>query len=635
MLRALDRGPRSLRDPRFVLGVVVVSLAAAVKLPALLALGFVGMAAARRRGGRVRDVAVVAAVSGAIAAAVFVVLGVGTGLGFGWTRTLGTANVIRSWMSLATDLGQLSGQVGILAGLGDHTDTVLTITRGFGGLLAALLCLRLLLLVLRGRLDPVTGLGVGLGAVVLLGPVVHPWYLLWAAIPLAATRGMPRHRRAALAASALLAVMLPPDGRRLRVPVVPAAAGDPRRDRHPRGRAAGRAAGAASRPGRPSPGTSWTTSSPAVVGGARRSAPRRPGPTPASTGEPAAAAPAGRRGSPVPTDPGADLTPVIAPQRSTARSLDFPTVSPLPRRPDPGPAEPPVVSVRGLVKRYGAVTAVDGLDLELAPASVLALLGPNGAGKSTTVEVCTGFATADAGEVRVLGTDPAGAPDALRARIGVMPQGGGAYPGVRAGEMLRLVAACAAHPLDPAWLIDVLGLGGCARTPYKRLSGGQQQRLALACAIVGRPELVFLDEPTAGLDPQGRRLVWELVDALRRDGVAVLLTTHLMEEAEALADHVVIVDHGRVVAEGSPAALTTGGDQELRFRARPGWTWPGWPPRCPPATGPRRRSPAATSCRAGSTRRCSRRSPAGARRRARWPTTSRSPGAASRTCSWS
>jgi len=212
VLRALDRGSGSLRDPRFVLGVVVVSLGAAVKLPALLALGFVGMAAARRRGGRVRDVAVVAAVSGAIAAAVFVVLGVGTGLGFGWTRTLGTANVIRSWMSLATDLGQLSGQVGILAGLGDHTDTVLTITRGFGGLLAGLLCLRLLLLVLRGRLDPVTGLGVGLGAVVLLGPVVHPWYLLWAAIPLAATRGMPRHRRAALAASALLAVMLPPTG---------------------------------------------------------------------------------------------------------------------------------------------------------------------------------------------------------------------------------------------------------------------------------------------------------------------------------------------------------------------------------------------------------------------------------------
>jgi ABC-2 type transport system ATP-binding protein len=232
---------------------------------------------------------------------------------------------------------------------------------------------------------------------------------------------------------------------------------------------------------------------------------------------------------------------------------------------------PPAVAVRGLVKRYGRTTAVDGLDLDVPASSVLALLGPNGAGKTTTVEVCEGFLRADGGEVRVLGADPATAPDALRARIGVMPQGGGAYPGVRAGEMLRLVAACSAHPLDVEWLMTILGLHACARTPYKRLSGGQQQRLALACAVVGRPELVFLDEPTAGMDPQGRRLVWELIEALRRDGVAVLLTTHLMEEAEALADHVVIVDHGRVIAEGSPRDLTaTSGHQELRFRAQPG-----------------------------------------------------------------
>ena len=232
---------------------------------------------------------------------------------------------------------------------------------------------------------------------------------------------------------------------------------------------------------------------------------------------------------------------------------------------------PPAVAVRGLVKRYGRTTAVDGLDLDLPASTVLALLGPNGAGKTTTVEVCEGFLRADGGEVRVLGADPATASDALRARIGVMPQGGGAYPGVRAGEMLRLVAACSAHPLDVEWLMTVLGLHACARTPYKRLSGGQQQRLALACAVVGRPELVFLDEPTAGMDPQGRRLVWELIEALRRDGVAVLLTTHLMEEAEALADHVVIVDHGRVIAEGSPRDLTaTSGHQELRFRAQPG-----------------------------------------------------------------
>jgi ABC-2 type transport system ATP-binding protein len=131
--------------------------------------------------------------------------------------------------------------------------------------------------------------------------------------------------------------------------------------------------------------------------------------------------------------------------------------------------------------------------------------------------------------------------------------------------------------------LDVLGLTGCARTPYKRLSGGQQQRLALACAVVGRPELVFLDEPTAGLDPQARRLVWELIDALRRDGVAVLLTTHLMEEAESLADDVVIIDHGRVVAHGSPAALTSAGSvQELRFRAKAGMDLTGLAVALPP-----------------------------------------------------
>jgi ABC-2 type transport system ATP-binding protein len=138
--------------------------------------------------------------------------------------------------------------------------------------------------------------------------------------------------------------------------------------------------------------------------------------------------------------------------------------------------------------------------------------------------------------------------------------------------MLHLVAACAANPLDPAWLLEVLGLNNTLRTPYKRLSGGQQQRLSLACALVSRPELVFLDEPTSGLDPQARRLVWDLVNALKTDGVSVLLTTHLMEEAETLADHVVIMDHGKVVAEGSPAQLTTEDPecQQLRFKARGG-----------------------------------------------------------------
>jgi ABC-2 type transport system ATP-binding protein len=235
------------------------------------------------------------------------------------------------------------------------------------------------------------------------------------------------------------------------------------------------------------------------------------------------------------------------------------------------PASSAAVEVCGLVRRFGTVRAVDGLDLRVQPATVLALLGPNGAGKTTTVEVCEGFLRPDAGVVRVLGLDPIADSATLRPRMGVMPQGGGAYPGVRAAEMLGLVAVCSARPLDVGWLLDVLGLAGVARVPYKRLSGGQQQRLALACALVGRPEVVFLDEPTAGMDPQARRLVWDIIASLRADGVSVLFTTHLMEEAEALADQVVIIDHGRVVAQGSPADLTSSGTQrQLRFRARAG-----------------------------------------------------------------
>lgn len=172
--------------------------------------------------------------------------------------------------------------------------------------------------------------------------------------------------------------------------------------------------------------------------------------------------------------------------------------------------------------------------------------------------------------MRVLGLDPHRESAALRPRLGIMPQGGGAYPGVRADEMLKLVASCAASPLDPAWLLDILGLASVRRTPFKRLSGGQQQRLSLACALVGRPELLFLDEPTAGMDPQARRLVWDLLAALRADGVSVLLTTHLMEEAEALADTVVIMDHGKVVVSGAPHTLTIdeSGTAGLRFKAR-------------------------------------------------------------------
>lgn len=230
-----------------------------------------------------------------------------------------------------------------------------------------------------------------------------------------------------------------------------------------------------------------------------------------------------------------------------------------------------VVQIRGLVKRYGSKTAVDGLDLEVPQGSVIAVLGPNGAGKTTTVETCEGYRRADAGTVRVLGLDPVADAAKLRPRIGVMLQSGGVYSGARADEMLRHMAKLHAHPLDVDALIERLGLGSCGRTTYRRLSGGQQQRLALALAVVGRPELVFLDEPTAGLDPQARRATWELVRELRTDGVSTVLTTHFMDEAEALADDVAIIDAGKVIAQGSPEELCRGGaENTLRFTGRPG-----------------------------------------------------------------
>ena len=229
----------------------------------------------------------------------------------------------------------------------------------------------------------------------------------------------------------------------------------------------------------------------------------------------------------------------------------------------------PALDVVGLVKSYSGRRVVDDLSLQVRTGTVLALLGPNGAGKTTTVEICQGFRTPDAGTVRVLGRSPRD--PSLRPRVGVMPQAGGAYPGLRCGEMLRLVAAYAAHPLDPDDLLGRLGLQEVARTTYRRLSGGQQQRLSLALAVVGRPELVFLDEPTAGLDPQARRATWELVEALRADGVTTVLTTHLLDEAERLADDVVVVDQGRVVAAGTVQELTSRGSTgQLRFASTPG-----------------------------------------------------------------
>ncbi|MDT4995971.1 MAG: type transport system ATP-binding protein [Pseudonocardiales bacterium] len=236
------------------------------------------------------------------------------------------------------------------------------------------------------------------------------------------------------------------------------------------------------------------------------------------------------------------------------------------------PAPEPAVEAEGLVKAYGATRALDGLSLRVERGEIHAVLGPNGAGKTTAVETCEGFRVPDAGTVRVLGLDPVRDARWLRPRVGVMLQDGvGGYTSARAIELLRLFAAYAEHPLDPAELLSVVGLSGAAGTLVKRLSGGQQQRLSLALALIGRPELVFLDEPTAGMDPQSRRATWELIDGLRTDGVTVVLTTHFLDEAERLADIVVVVDAGRVVAAGSPAELTRAGAKgQIRFVATPG-----------------------------------------------------------------
>ena len=216
------------------------------------------------------------------------------------------------------------------------------------------------------------------------------------------------------------------------------------------------------------------------------------------------------------------------------------------------------VQIENLTKRYGPKVAVDGFSLQVETGLIFAILGPNGAGKTTTIECCEGFRKPDHGLVRVLGLNPTRDGHRLRPRIGVMLQSGGVYPAIRAEEMLRHVAKLHAHPIDPSLLILRLALASAGKSPYRRLSGGERQRLAFALAIIGRPELVFLDEPTAGLDPQGRLAVWDLICELRDAGVTVILTTHSMDEAERLADRLAIVDHGRVVATGTIREITGG-----------------------------------------------------------------------------
>jgi ABC-2 type transport system ATP-binding protein len=234
-------------------------------------------------------------------------------------------------------------------------------------------------------------------------------------------------------------------------------------------------------------------------------------------------------------------------------------------------ANEPAIEVVDLEKRYDTTTAVDGLSITVARGEVFGLLGPNGAGKTTTLEILEGYREPDAGAARVLGLVPWRDGPLLRPRIGVMLQEGGLYPGVKPLEALRLFASYYDDPEDPEKLLDLVGLREVQNTLVRRLSGGQTQRLSLALALVGRPELVFLDEPTAGMDPRARATTWQLVRDMRARGVTVVLTTHAMDEAEHLCDRLAIVDHGRVVAAGTPIELTAlGSEEELRFAARTG-----------------------------------------------------------------
>jgi ABC-2 type transport system ATP-binding protein len=228
-----------------------------------------------------------------------------------------------------------------------------------------------------------------------------------------------------------------------------------------------------------------------------------------------------------------------------------------------------VIEVDGLVKRYGSLTAVDGLDLRVERGETLALLGPNGAGKTTTVECLEGYRRPDGGRVRVLGLDPVADARELAPRVGVMLQEGGLYPHVRPAEMLHTFAAFHDDPEDPDALLASLGLDEVRDTHYRALSGGEKQRLALALALVGRPEVLFLDEPTAGLDPVARRTTWALLAERTRGGTTILVTTHLLDEAAAVADRVAIVDRGRLRLIGTPAELTSGGDGSADVRISP------------------------------------------------------------------
>jgi ABC-2 type transport system ATP-binding protein len=226
---------------------------------------------------------------------------------------------------------------------------------------------------------------------------------------------------------------------------------------------------------------------------------------------------------------------------------------------EPASVPDPLIEVAGLVKRYGPRTVLDGIDLAVNRGELVALLGPNGAGKTTTVEIIEGYRTADGGAVQVLGHEPRGAGPDLRARVGFMLQGGeGLQPRATAHESLRLYVALHDGDRTADELVRLTGLDAVANRPIRRLSGGERQRLALAIALAGDPEVLILDEPTAGLDPEARRSARGLIARLRDEGRAILLTTHDLADAQELADRVVILAGGHVVADASPAALMAG-----------------------------------------------------------------------------
>ena len=226
-----------------------------------------------------------------------------------------------------------------------------------------------------------------------------------------------------------------------------------------------------------------------------------------------------------------------------------------------------MIEVVGLRKAYGGRNVLDGVDLSVRPGQLLALLGPNGAGKTTTVEIVEGYRARDAGTVRVLGEDPRRGGSALKARVGLMLQGGaGLEPRATPRDLLTLYGAFHDGACRADELIELVGLAGVAGTRVRRLSGGERQRLSLALALVGEPEVLILDEPTAGMDPEARRATRKLVASLRDEGRTILLTTHDLGDVEHLADDVAILHRGRIVAQGSPEDLTTGGSTAIRFR---------------------------------------------------------------------